>query len=345
MVLEMNFIENDEPFIIAEMSGNHNHSIEKALKIVDLAAQCGVNAIKLQTYTPDTITLNVDDGDFFIADKSSLWQGTSLYKLYSKAYTPWEWHKEIFLRAAQRGIKCFSTPFDPSAVEFLEDLGCPCYKVASFENTDLPLIRVIASTGKPMIVSTGMATISDIDRMLNSAYGAGCSDITLLKCTSSYPASPANSNLLTIKHMKETFGTRVGISDHTLGIGAALASIPLGGRVIEKHFTDSRALGGVDSAFSMEPEEMSMLVRESKTVYQALGCVRYGITDEEKNSVRFRRSLYFTRDLKAGDTIGMNDVRSVRPGFGLSTEFIDIVRGRKVTKDVKMGTPVSWDLI
>ena len=341
----MSFIENDEPFIIAEMSGNHNQSIEKALRIVELAAQSGVNALKLQTYTADTITLDVDDGDFFIADKSSLWHGTSLHKLYSRAYTPWEWHKEIFRKAAELGIKCFSTPFDPSAVEFLESLDCPCYKVASFENTDLPLIRVIASTGKPMIVSTGMATISDIDRLLNAASSAGCSDVTLLKCTSSYPASPADCNLLTIPHMKETFGTRVGISDHTLGISVALASISLGGRVIEKHFTDSRAAGGVDSAFSIEPDEMTTLVKESKNIYMALGSVRYGPSNGEKDAVHFRRSLYFTRDMKAGETIGTDDVRSIRPGFGLSTEFIDIVRGRKVTRDVKKGTAVGWDLI
>ncbi|MBQ8707329.1 MAG: pseudaminic acid synthase [Succinivibrionaceae bacterium] len=341
----MKFFEDDSPFIIAEMSGNHNQSLEKALKIVDLAAEAGVNALKMQTYTADTITLDSSGEDFFISDPKSLWKGRTLYDLYTEAYTPWEWHKEIFTHAGEKGLKCFSTPFDVTAVEFLEELDCPCYKVASFENTDLPLISAIASTGKPMIVSTGMATISDIDRLLNTAARSGCSDVTLLKCTSCYPAPPSSCNILTIPHMKATFGTRVGISDHTMGIGVSLASIPLGGRVIEKHFTDSRAEGGVDSAFSMEPAEMKMLVEESRTIYEALGQVTYGATEAETSSAKHRRSLYFTRDMKEGEIIQDGDVRSVRPGFGLPTEFIDVVKGRKVTRDVTKGTRVSWDAI
>lgn len=341
----MSFIEGDKPFIIAEMSGNHNQSLEKALSIVDLAADTGADALKIQTYTPDTLTLDLDQGDFIISSEKSLWKGTSLYKLYEKAHTPWEWHEAIFRRAREKGIKCFSTPFDFTAVDFLEDLGCPCYKIASFENGDLPLIRKIASTGKPIIASTGMASLGDLEKLIRTAREAGCQDITLLKCTSSYPASPADANLMTIPHMKETFQVRVGISDHTQGIGAALASIALGGQVIEKHFTDSRALGGVDSAFSLEPAEMKQLVEESLTVWQALGHVSYEPTEAEKSSMKFRRSLYFTRDMKAGEIIGHDDVRSIRPGYGMSPEHIDLVRGRRVTRDVSRGTAVSWDLI
>lgn len=341
----MSFITKDGPFIIAEMSGNHNQSLEKALKIVDLAAEAGVDAIKLQTYTPDTLTLNVDDGDFFIADASNIWKGTSLYKLYSKAYTPWEWHEEIFKRAEEKGIKCFSTPFDFTAIEFLEKLNCPCYKIASFENNDLPFIKEAAKTGKPLIISIGMASLSDIDRLLDTAYSNGCKDVTLLKCTSNYPASPEGSNLLTIPHLKETFGTRVGISDHTLGIGVSLASIALGGTVIEKHFTDSRASGGVDSTFSMEPNEMKMLVDESKSIWQALGHIKYGPSEQEKDSVKYRRSLYFAKDLTEGQTISEEDIKSIRPGFGLKPEYKEIILGRKVKSNVKKGTPVSWNLV
>lgn len=341
----MSFITSESPFIIAEMSGNHNQSLERALNIVDLAADSGVDAIKLQTYTPDTLTLDINEGEFFIKDEKNIWKGTSLYKLYEKAYTPWEWHKEIFQRADEKGIKCFSTPFDFTAVEFLEKLDCPCYKIASLENNDLPLIREVASTGKPMIVSIGLASLSDIDLLLDTAYKYGCKDITLLKCTSSYPATPEGTNLLTIPHMKETFKTRVGISDHTLGIGVALASIALGGRVVEKHFIDSRAAGGVDSTFSMEPHEMRQLVEESKSIWQALGRVSYEPSAGEKDSIKFRRSLYFTRDLAAGEVIGEDDVRSIRPGFGLKPEFKEVVVGRRVTENVKKGTPVKWDLI
>jgi N-acetylneuraminate synthase len=341
----MSFIESEMPFIIAEMSGNHNQSLERALKIVDLAAESGVDAIKLQTYTPDTLTLDIDDGDFYIKDDKNIWKGTSLYKLYSKAYTPWDWHKDIFRRAYEKGIKCFSTPFDSTAIEFLEKLDCPCYKIASFENNDLILIKEAAMTGKPLIVSTGMASLSDIDRLLDTANKNGCKDVTLLKCTSNYPATPEGSNLMTIPHMKSTFGTRVGLSDHTLGIGVALASIAVGGSVIEKHFTDSRASGGVDSTFSMEPAEMRQLVDESRSVWLAMGEVTYEPTEQENDSIKYRRSLYFAKDMIEGQVITEDDIKSIRPGYGLRTEYRDIILGRKVTKNIKRGTPVGWDLV
>lgn len=275
--------KNRPPFIIAEMSGNHNQSLDRALEIVELAAKAGVDAIKLQTYTADTMTLNIDDREFFIADKNSLWQGTSLYKLYQKAYTPWEWHEPIFKRCKELGIMGFSTPFDATAVEFLESLDVPCYKIASFENIDLPLIKRVARTGKPMIVSTGMTTVAELDDLVKTARENGCKDLVLLKCTSSYPSTPEGTNLITIPHMKQLFNCEVGLSDHTLGIGVAVASVALGASVIEKHFTTSRADGGVDSAFSMEPAEMAQLVQETRNAWQALGHISYEVGEQEKN--------------------------------------------------------------
>lgn len=331
--------------IIAEMSGNHNQSLERALAIVDAAAKAGVDAIKLQTYTADTMTLDISEGEFFIADTDSLWKGESLYHLYQKAYTPWEWHKPIFDRCKELGIMGFSTPFDATAVDFLEDLDVPCYKIASFENIDLPLIKKVAQTGKPMIVSTGMASLAELDDLVRTARENGCTDLTLLKCTSSYPAMPEGTNLLTIPHMRELFGCKVGLSDHTLGIGAAVASVVLGAAAIEKHFTLSRADGGVDSAFSMEPEEMAQLVRECETVVQALGGVSYDVQEQEKKSLQFRRSLYIVEDMKKGDVITEKNMRSIRPGLGLSPKYYDVVLGKKVNRDVKKGTGVRWDMI
>lgn len=334
-----------KPFIIAEMSGNHNHSLERALQIVDAAAESGVDALKLQTYTADTITIDKSEGEFFISDPNNLWKGESLYSLYQKAYTPWEWHKAIFDRCKERGIIGFSTPFDFTAVDFLEDLDCPIYKIASFENIDLPLIKRVAQTGKPMIVSTGMASVGELQELVDTARDNGCEDLTLLKCTSSYPATPEGSNLLTIPHMKELFKCNVGLSDHTLGIGAAVASVVLGAKVIEKHFTLSRSDGGVDAAFSLEPSEMSQLVRECNRAYEALGQVSYTVQEQERKSIVFRRSLYVVQDMRAGDVLTENKVRSIRPGLGLAPKYYETVLGRKVKCDVSRGTALSWDII
>lgn len=341
----MNFQDRKKPFIIAEMSGNHNHSLERALQIVDAAAESGVDALKLQTYTADTMTIDKSDGEFFIEDPNSLWKGESLYSLYQKAYTPWEWHKAIFARCKEKGIICFSTPFDFTAVDFLEELDCPIYKIASFENIDIPLIKRVAQTGKPMIVSTGMASLSELDDLVRTARENGCQDLTLLKCTSSYPATPEGTNLWTIPHMKKLFKCHVGLSDHTLGIGAAVASVALGATVIEKHFTLSRADGGVDAAFSLELAEMAQLVRECNTAYEALGEVSYEVQEQEKKSVVFRRSLYIVEDMKAGDVITEKNMRSIRPGLGLSPKYYEDLLGRSICQNVSKGTAVSWDLI
>ena len=334
-----------QPFIIAEMSGNHNQSLERALEIVEVAAKSGVHALKLQTYTADTLTIDVEDGAFFINDSRSLWKGFSLHKLYQKAYTPWEWHETIFKRCRELGLICFSTPFDETAVDFLEKLDVPAYKIASFENNHLPLIRKIASTGKPIMISTGMATVAELDEAVSTAREAGCKDIILLKCTSTYPASPESANILTIPHMQELFNVQVGLSDHTTGIGVAIASIALGAVVIEKHFTLRRADGGVDSTFSMEPEEMHTLVVESRRAWLALGGVSYGLGEKEKSSLSFRRSLYITQDMKAGELLTQEKLRVIRPGFGLPPKYFEILIGKKVNQDVKRGTPMKWELL
>ena len=333
------------PFIIAEMSGNHNQSLERALAIVDAAADAGVDAVKIQTYTADTMTIDIDTGEFSISDKDSLWKGETLYHLYEKAHTPWEWHTAIFERCKERGIMGFSTPFDDTAVDFLEDLGVPCYKIASFENVDLPLIRKVARTGKPIIASTGMTTVAELSDLVQTVRENGCTDLTLLKCTSSYPASPEGTNLRTIPHMRELFGCAVGLSDHTLGIGASVASVALGATVIEKHFTLSRAEGGVDAAFSLEPAEMAQLVRECRTAALALGTVSYERAEQEQKSLQFRRSLYVVEDMKAGDVFTEKNLRRIRPGMGLSPKYYDIILGKKVNRDIARGTSVQWDLI
>ncbi len=333
------------PFIIAEMSGNHNQSLDRALAIVEAAAKAGAHALKLQTYTPDTMTIDLDEREFHIDDPDSLWEGTSLYELYARAHTPWEWHEPIMKRAQELGLIAFSTPFDATAVDFLEELNVPAYKIASFENIDLPLIRKVAQTGKPIIMSTGMASVAELDEAVRAAREAGCQDIVLLKCTSSYPASPEQTNIRTIPHLRELFGVQVGLSDHTLGIGVAVASVALGATVIEKHFTLSRADGGVDAAFSLEPDEMKRLVEESKRAWQALGTVTYERTEKEKNSLQFRRSLYVVADMKAGERFTPENVRAIRPGLGLPPKYYDIVMGKEATHDIKRGTPVSWELI
>jgi N-acetylneuraminate synthase len=335
----------NRPFIIAEMSGNHNHSLDRALAIVDAAAEAGVQALKLQTYTAETMTIDKEDGEFFIDDPSSLWQGTSLYKLYQKAYTPWEWHEAIFERCRKHGIVGFSTPFDPSAVDFLETLDVPCYKIASFENIDLPLIQKVAATGKPLFLSTGMATLAELDEAVRTARAAGCQELILLKCTSTYPADPKNSNLLTISHMRDLFCCQVGLSDHTLGIGVATAAVALGATVVEKHFTINRADGGVDAAFSLEPKEMKALVVETERAWQALGGISYGPSADEKPSLKHRRSLYIVKDLKAGDVLTADNLRAIRPGLGLPPKYLPIVMGKRVKRDVPRGTPLTWELL
>ena len=327
------------------MSGNHNHSLDCAIDIVDAAAKAGADALKLQTYTAETITLDVSEGEFFIQDDKSLWKGQSLYELYQKAYTPWEWHRPIMERAEQLGMICFSSPFDESAVDFLEELNVPAYKIASFENNHLPLIRKVASTGKPIIISTGMASVAEIDEAVSAARAAGCTDLTLLKCTSTYPATPENSNVLTIPHMRQLFGCEVGLSDHTMGVGASVAAVAHGATVIEKHFTLSRADGGVDSAFSLEPAELESLVVETERAWQSLGRVQYGAGSSEQESTVFRRSIYIAEDMEAGDSFTDRNLRIIRPGLGLSPKYYEGLLGRRVVERVRKGTPMNWKLL
>jgi pseudaminic acid synthase len=335
----------ERPFVIAEMSGNHNQSLDRALSIVDAAADAGAHALKIQTYTADTLTLDVEQGEFVISDPGSLWSGRSLHSLYAEAYTPWEWHDAIFSRARDRGMVPFSTPFDETAVDFLETLDSPCYKIASFENTHLPLIRRVAATGKPIIISTGMATEYELAEAVDAARGAGCADLVLLKCTSTYPATPASTNLATIPHMRERFGCLVGLSDHSMGIGVSVASVALGAVAIEKHFTLSRADGGVDSAFSLEPDEMRELVIETERAWQAMGHVSYGPTDAERPSLQFRRSLYVAHDMHAGDVFTPENLRVVRPGLGLAPKHYEEVLGKRIKRDAAKGTPVGWEMV
>jgi pseudaminic acid synthase len=326
----MNVGENFPPFVIAEMSGNHNQSLDRALQIVDAAADAGAHALKIQTYTADTMTLDISVGEFFISDSKSLWDGTSLYDLYKRAYTPWEWHEPIFGHARNRGMVAFSTPFDSTAVEFLEGLDVPCYKIASFENTDIPLVRLVAATGKPLIISTGMATMDEIAETVDAARSAGCSDLVLLKCTSSYPSSPLSSNIRTIPELRKLFGCEVGLSDHTMGLGVSIASVALGASVIEKHFTIQRSDGGVDS-------------EQSKNAWQSLGEIQVGPTEEEIPSLQFRRSLYVVNDVEKDQIFSTSNIRAIRPGSGLPPKMMDKVIGLRATRDIKRGTPLSLD--
>lgn len=336
---------SDKPFIIAEMSGNHNQSLERALKIVDLAAEAGADAVKLQTYTPDTMTLDIHTGEFFIESDTNLWKGQSLYNLYKEAYTPWEWHEAIFNRCKEHGMLGFSSPFDETAIDFLETLNVPAYKIASFENIDIPLIKKVAATGKPIIISTGMASIAELDEAVQAVRSQGNHQLVLLKCTSTYPATPKNSNLSTIPHMRELFNVEVGLSDHTMGVGTSIAAVTLGATVIEKHFTISRAEGGVDAAFSMEPHELKLLVEETERAWDSLGTVTYGPTEAEKPSLEHRRSLYIGADLKAGDILTQDNVRVIRPGHGLAPKHLELVLGKAIKVDVAKGTPLSWELL
>ena len=328
------------PFIIAEMSGNHNQSLERALSIVQAAAEAGADAIKLQTYTADTMTLK---GVVKIEDKNSLWYGEELYNLYEKAHTPWEWHKPIFEKAKELGIMAFSSPFDATAVDFLEELNAPIYKIASFENTDHPLLKKVANTGKPVIMSTGVSRLSDITESVEVLRAAGCKDLTLLKCTSTYPATPENTNINTIPHLQKLFNCKVGLSDHTLGIGVAVASVALGATVIEKHFTLSRADGGVDSAFSLEPHELKALCEETKRAFLSLGEIQYGIQDVEKNSKVFKRSIYVAEDIKEGELFTAKNIRVIRPGHGLEPKYYEKLIGKRAQKSLERGTPLQFD--
>jgi len=333
------------PIVIAEMSGNHNRSLNNALNIVEQAKLCGVKFLKLQTYTPDTITINSKRKDFFINDKKNIWHGKKLYELYRQAYTPWEWHLPIFQKAKELGIICFSTPFDPSAVDFLETLNVPAYKIASFEITDFPLIKKIAETNKPIILSTGMATIKEIREAVKLIKKNGKSKFALLKCTSSYPADPININLKTIIDMRKKFKCEVGISDHTLGIGVAVASISFQSTIIEKHFTLKRSDGGVDSKFSIEPDEMKILIKEVNSAWEAIGKIKYGCTASEKKSLNHRKSIYITKDMKKGEIITQKNIKVIRPAFGLHSKYFDKVIGSKLIKNVKSGTALKWELI
>jgi pseudaminic acid synthase len=333
------------PLVVAEMSGNHNQSLDRALAIVDAAADAGAEALKIQTYTPDTMTLDISGGEFNIVDKTSLWNGKSLYQLYGEAHTPWQWHRAIFDRCRERGLIGFSTPFDASAVDFLEDLKVPVYKVASFECTDLPLLRRIAATGKPVIISTGMARAAELDETVRTCRAHGCRNLILLKCTSSYPATPENTNLRTIPHLRELFDVQVGLSDHTIGLGVATASVAFGATLIEKHVTLNRADGGPDAAFSAEPAELKMLIEEVRRAWQALGQVQYGPTEGEKRSLQFRRSLYVVKDVAAGDTLSAENVRAIRPGSGLEPKYYDRVLGRRAVRDLPKGTALNWEML
>lgn len=334
-----------KPFVIAEMSGNHNQSLDRALAIVKAAAESGAHAIKLQTYTPDSLTINHKGGLFDISDQKSLWKDRNLYELYQEAMTPYEWHKPIFEYARELGIICFSTPFDEEAVDLLEDLDVACHKIASFENAHHPLLRKIASTGKPVIMSTGVSTLTDLDDSVRVLRSEGCKDLVLLKCTSTYPATPENTHLRTIPHMRQMFNCEVGLSDHTMGVGAAVAAVALGARVIEKHFCLSRAEGGVDSAFSLEPHEFKLLVEETERAFQALGEVQYGIQAAEQKSLNFKRSIYVVKDIKEGDVLTMENIRIIRPGDGLAPKYFDMLLGKKVNRDVSRGTALSFDFI
>lgn len=334
-----------EPFVIAELSGNHNQSLDMAIEMIEAAAKAGVHAIKLQTYTADTMTLDCEHDDFQILEGDNLWQGNSLHKLYQKAHTPWEWHQVLFEKAKSLGLIAFSSPFDISAVEFLETLNVPCYKIASFENNDIPLIARIAKTGKPVIISTGMASLTEISEAVDTLKENGCQQIVLLKCTSAYPASPAQANLKTIKHLRQTFGCEVGISDHTLGIGVSLAGVALGASVIEKHFILSRDGGGVDAAFSLEPNEFKLLVEESASAALSIGQVMYGGDSSEKNSKKYRRSIYISQDIEKGQYLTEDNIKIVRPGFGLAPKHYQHVIGQKVNKEVIKGTPLSWEIL
>jgi len=337
--------KEDKPFIVAEMSGNHNKSLDRAIKIVEAAAESGAHMLKLQTYTADTLTINSKNSDFLISDSKSLWKGKTLYDLYKEAYTPWEWHEKIFKRCNELSMLCFSTPFDETAVDFLEKLNVPAYKIASFENIHLPLIKKVAQTGKPVIISTGLAIETEIEEAVEALKIGGCKQFCLLKCTSAYPASPENSNILTIPDLRKKFNCEVGLSDHTLGIGVALAAISHGATIIEKHFTLDRNDGGVDSSFSIEPNDMKILIKESVRTWQSLGNISYGPTDPEKGGLKLRRSIYIVKNIESGQKLTKENLRIIRPGKGLAPKYYEELLGRKVNKNLEQGTALTWNML
>lgn len=333
------------PFIVAEMSGNHNQSLDRAIAIVDAAAECGCHALKIQTYTADTLTIDVDNALFKISDQNSLWKGRSLHDLYAQAYTPWEWHQPIFERCKQKGMIAFSTPFDETAVDFLEQLNVPIYKIASFENTHLPLIKKVAATQKPLIISTGMASLAELQELVATVRATGNQNFILLKCTSAYPAPASAANLRTMNHLGEMFNCLVGLSDHTTGIGVSVAAAALGATLIEKHFTLDRSAGGPDAAFSLEPFEMKMLVEETQRATEALGIVNYSRTPSEEKSIQFRRSLFVVEDIAEGEVLTDKNVRVIRPGHGLAPKYFEKCLGMRAKKPLRRGTPLSWEMI
>jgi N-acetylneuraminate synthase len=331
-------------YLVAEISGNHNQSFDEAVRLVNAAKGSGADAVKLQTYTPDTLTIN-SDKEYFRVGGGTLWDGRNLYELYGEAYTPWDWQPKLKAVADDLGLHLFSTPFDHTSVEFLEKMNVPAYKIASFEIVDLPLIRLVAQTGKPIIMSTGMATLSEIEEAVGAIREAGNNQLALLKCTSGYPALPEEMNLRTIPHLADAFDVPAGLSDHTLGIGVAVAAMALGACIVEKHFTLSRSIPGPDSAFSLEPDEFKAMVEAIRTVEKALGQVQYGVSENEAKSRVFRRSLFVVKDTAAGEIFSEDNVRSIRPGHGLAPKYLNDVLGRQAALDIKCGTPLVWNLI
>ncbi|MBE6068677.1 MAG: pseudaminic acid synthase [Clostridium lundense] len=336
--------ENQPVFIIAEMSANHQQSFEKAVEIIKAAKKAGADAIKLQTYTPDTITLDCDN-EYFQIKQGTIWDGTTLHKLYQEAYTPWDWQPKLKKIAEEEGLICFSSPFDKTSVDFLEEMDVPAYKIASFEITDIPFIEYIASKGKPIIMSTGIATLSDIEEALNACKRMGNEQVALLKCTSSYPAPVEEANLKTIANIEETFDVISGLSDHTLGTAVSVAAVALRAKIIEKHFTISREEGGPDSAFSMEPHEFKKMVDDIRIVEKAIGKVSYELTEKQKRSREHSRSLFVVKDIKKGEEFTEQNVKSIRPGFGMETRYFKDVVGKRASTDIKKGTPMDWKLI
>ena len=337
--------KDQRPFIIAEMSGNHNQSLDRALKIVEAAKQCGCDAIKLQTFTANTLTMNSKRKEFLVSNKKNLWKGFTLYDLYKKASMPWDWHKIIFKKCKELNLIAFSTCFDESSVDFLDSLDVPAYKIASFENIHHPLLKKVAATGKPILMSTGMATLKELEESVNIIRESGCNDIILLKCTSSYPAKPKYANLKTIPHLAQHFDCEVGLSDHTLGIDVSIASIALGARIIEKHFTLDRSDGGVDASFSIEPSEMKQLVDQAKKTFAALGKVQYGPTLNEKNNLQYRPSIYTVKDIQAGEKFTKNKIKIIRPGNGLAPKHYESILGTKALRTINKGTPLKLNHI
>ena len=335
----------EKPFIIAEMSGNHNGSLDRAITLVDAAAEAGADAVKLQTYTADTLTLDLKSDAFVISDPGSLWYGKSLYELYSEASTPWEWHADIMTHAAKRGLICFSSPFDTSAVDFLESLGVAAYKIASAEVIDHALIQYVAETGKPIIISTGMATLSEIAEAVAVCHSVGNKNIALLQCTASYPASPENSNILTIPNMRETFGCEVGLSDHTMGILGPVVATVLGATTIEKHFILDKSIGGPDAHFSLDEKEFTEMVNAVRNAESMVGEVDYKMTEKKKKSRQFSRSLFIVKDVKAGEKITLENVRSIRPGFGMHPKYLSELLGKEFNQNIKVGEPLTFNLI